>query len=175
MLNYVLKWGLILSGINIALTMLAYLLNMELLVTWWYGLLIFVLNIVLIVFISLKFRNLNGGYLTFKEAFLVTFGTMAAAGFVAIFFNILLYHVIDPELPGILQEMVINKTVSMMEKFNVDESIIEQTMDEMEAQSQFSLNKQLLSFIWVLLFDAVVALIIAAIIKKNKPLFSEEA
>jgi len=85
---------------------------------------------------------------------------------------IILYHVINPELPGKLQDAVIQKSVSMMQSFGVTQDKIDEQITKMQAEpGQFTLGNQIrgiaLSFIW----SAILAAILGLIIRKNPPPF----
>ena len=55
-INYneeVLKGGLIIAGVSILFTMVTYIVNVELMVEWWYGLLAIVISMGLVIYLSL--------------------------------------------------------------------------------------------------------------------------
>ena len=59
-INYneeVLKGGLIIAGVSILFTMVTYIVNVELMVEWWYGLLAIVISMGLVIYIGISFRN----------------------------------------------------------------------------------------------------------------------
>ena len=84
-------------------------------------------------------------------------------------FQILLYHAIDPELPAYLMEKAMENTAAMMEKFGVPESQMDVAMEEAAKQinDAFTIGNQLMSVLWSAIIWGIVALIIAAIIKRN--------
>ena len=62
-INYneeVLKGGLIIAGVSILFTMVTYIVNVELMVEWWYGLLAIVISMGLVIYIGISFRNATG-------------------------------------------------------------------------------------------------------------------
>ena len=97
-INYneeVLKGGLIIAGVSILFTMVTYIINVELMVEWWYGLLAIVISMGLVIYIGVSFRNVTGGYMSYKESLKFTFLVFTVSYIVGAMFNILLYNVID--------------------------------------------------------------------------------
>lgn len=156
--------GLVVSVI----TLLAYLIDKSLLANWWFGILLLPLPVITMVLAGLAIRKEKGS-LPFGEAFLNTFITGIVFSVVSVAFQILMYHVIDPELPAFLQEKAMENTAVMMEKFGVPEAQMDQAMEEAakSIEDTFKLGNQVLSIIWSAIFWGIVALIIAAIIKRN--------
>ena len=65
-INYneeVLKGGLIIAGVSILFTMVTYIVNVELMVEWWYGLLAIVISMGLVIYIGISFRNATQRFL----------------------------------------------------------------------------------------------------------------
>ena len=62
------KGGLIVGAVSIILTMLVYLFNIELMVKWWFGVLNLVISMGLLIFLGISFRNLMGGFISYKNA-----------------------------------------------------------------------------------------------------------
>lgn len=83
--------------------------------------------------------------------------------------NILLYHVIDPQLPELLVESQLESMLSMMDRFGAGDSITGDQLDEMREglEVNYTLSGQLKSFGIGLIIYAILALIIGAIIKKK--------
>ena len=70
-INYneeVLKGGLIVAGVSILVTMLTYIINVELMVAWWYGLIALAISMGLVIYIGISLRNAIGGYMSYKES-----------------------------------------------------------------------------------------------------------
>ena len=63
-INYneeVLKGGLIVAGVSILILMVTYIVNVEMMVEWWYGLISLAISIGLTIYIGVSFRNTIGG------------------------------------------------------------------------------------------------------------------
>ena len=60
-INYkeeVLKAGLIMAGVSIIMTMLVYLINIELMVSWWFGLLSLTLSMGVAIYLGISYSCL---------------------------------------------------------------------------------------------------------------------
>lgn len=172
--DFILKWGLIIGLVQCCLSLLSYLLGIEWMVSITFG----ILNIIVLiggpVYGAIAWKKQQGGYLVFKNAFLAIFIVFAASGFVLLGYNVLMYTVIDPEIPGQVKEAVMEKTFNMMERFGAPEESIEKTMEDLEAtEMEYSPSSLVKGYLTSWIWGALIALIGAAIIKKNKPLFEE--
>lgn len=156
--------GLVVSVI----TLLAYLIDKSLLANWWFGMIMLPIPVVAMVMAGIAIRKEKGS-LPFGEAFLNTFITGVIFSAISVIFQILLYHAIDPELPSFLMEKAMENTASMMEKFGVPESQMDEAMEEAAKSigDAFKVGNQLLSIFWSAIVWGIVALIVAAIIKRN--------
>ena len=168
--NHSLKFGFIIGIVGIIIGVLAYMAGESLMVKWWFGIIILVINIGLIIYSGLQYRASIGGYMNFKTAFSVTFLTFLVAGILGTIFTIILYQVIDPELPGRLTKAAIEQTEQMMSNFGAPQETIDEQMVAIEERmvNQFSLMGQIKGFGIALIIYAVVGLIIGAIIKKSE-------
>lgn len=172
--DYVLKCGLILGLIQCGLALLAYLMGLEWIVSFTFG----ILNILVLVagpiYCALRWKKQEGGFLDFKTAFLIIFIVFAASGFIALGYNVLMYTVIDPEIPAQIKEAVIERTFSMMERFGAPEEAIEKAIEDIEkTDMEFTPSSLIKGYFTSWLWGAIIALVGAAIIKKNRPIFEE--
>ena len=163
----VIKGGMLLGGVSILLTMTVYLINIELMVEWWFGILNLLISLILVIYLGINYRNINNGFISFGNAFKFSFLILIISYLVGIIFQILLYNIIDPSLPEVIKQL----TVEMMESFGTpDEAIdaaivgIEQGIEE--GTTPLGILK---STPWGTLFIAIFAAIASLIIKKNKP------
>jgi uncharacterized membrane protein (DUF106 family) len=168
--NHSLKFGFIIGIINIIIGVLAYMVGESLMVKWWFGLLILVINIGLVVYSGNQYRSSLGGFMNFKTAFSVTFLTLFIAGILGTIFNIILYHLIDPELPSRLLKAAMEQTEQMMTNMGAPADRIDQQMVMLEdkLENQFTLIGQIKSFGIGLIVYAVLSLILGAILKKSE-------
>jgi hypothetical protein len=108
--------------------------------------------------------------MNFKTAFSVTFITFFIAGIIGTIFNILLYQVIDPELPGRLATAAVEQTERMMTNMGAPADRIDEQLQSIEGRmnDQFSLMGQIKGFGIALIIYAVLSLILGAILKKSE-------
>jgi hypothetical protein len=171
-INHVIKWGVIVGLVGIVVSLLTYVLNESLLVKWWYGLLILAINVALIIYAGIEYRKLLGGYMSYKDAFLVTLLVMLFAGIIGQVFNIVLYFVIDPDLPNRLVKLTLEQTEQMLTRFGTPQESIDQTMEKMKTDmpARFTMAGQFKAFVtWGLGMTLVISAILALIVRKKEP------
>lgn len=168
---HALKSGLYVGIINALLTIILYVVDPTILANFGVGFGIILLNFVLVIVFGIQYRKEVGGYLSFGQAFLHGFLTFAVAGLIGILFNVLLYTVIDPDLPEVIAAAAMENTAEMLEGMGMAAGDIDAAMAEAEASTldQYSVAGMLMSYVWALIIYAIVALITGLIVKKNEP------
>ena len=68
-----LKGGLILAGVSILLTMLTYVIDVSLMVEWWFGVVSLLISMGLLIYLGINYRNDIGGILSYGDAFKFSF------------------------------------------------------------------------------------------------------
>lgn len=163
------NYGLVAGGILALVTALMYAVSTESFTKWWIGILTIVFVIIMGIISTAKSKSLLGGYMSFKEAFSSYFITVAVALFIGTLVGILLFTVVDPELADYLNERTIEITRDFMERFGAPESEIEKTLVELEGKNNYSALNQLKNYVFGLVFQAVLGLLVALIFKKKDP------
>lgn len=172
MFKYAIKWGLILGILSALITFLFYLAGPGSFANMWMGLIVFVFNVTVWVVLGVRYRKANGNVLEFKNAFTLLSIIILVSMAISTLFSILLFNVIDPAFADQVQEAIINSTVSMMEKFGAPEEEIDKTIEKLqESGNNFSASAMIRGFAWNILFSGIIALIIAAIIKRKPLIF----
>jgi hypothetical protein len=177
--------GLLLGVILMVLSIVSYYFITSMASSIWMisiGPIIFsvILPIVVAAAFCSDLRKKSGGFWTFKQAVTGIF-MMFLLGYVVnyIGYNLLFTKVIEPHAVEKTQTAVINATTSMMEKQGVDQDKIDQQTAKMqkqfEVQTDMSPVKVITSIAISLIFMFVLALIFAAIYKKDPPLFEPTA
>ncbi len=169
MRDFILKNGLVLGAIQVVMLFVSYLMGVDFMIQNWWGVLQILVSLGFVIYISIEFRKLQGGYATFKESFSVIFGMYAAAGFILTFFNIILYNFIDMELAQMVKEVLIEKTYEMMEGLGASDSMVDDVILELEKQDTFSVGTLAKGYFYNLPLYIIGSLVIAAFIKRNKP------
>lgn len=164
------KPGLTIGLISLAITYIAYFVNSSLLASGWFGLISLVIMIALIIYFGIQYRTEIGGFMTFGAAFNFSFITMVISGIVGLIGIILLYQVVDPSLPQVLADEAFQTSLDTMESFGASpDAIPPSQLEEMRQATAdgFTVMGQIKGFGFLLIFYAIVALILGAILKKR--------
>jgi len=165
-------YGIILGVISVLTTTLIYVIDLELFVNMWVGIIAIVINIIVGVILVSKTKKQLNNVISFKEAFTVYFIAAALGGLISIIFYYLLFNVIDPGAKATVQELTIKMTVGMMEKFGAPAESINTTVEELQKTDNYSLGSLVKGYFFGLIMNAVFGLILALIFK-SKPAYKE--
>lgn len=165
------NFGIITGVISVLITSSIYIVDLSLMTKWWLGLTILVVYIVIGCVLLAKTKKDLGGFMSFKEGFTTYFISALIGIAISVIFNILLFNVIDPEAAVTLKEMTLKSTADMMKNFGAPTSEIKKAIEKMEDYDQFSTLEQLKGSIWSIVGASIFGLILAAIFKKDKPVF----
>jgi hypothetical protein len=128
--------------------------------------------IVIAVLACRKAKSENDGYLEFKEALKISFGVLVASSLVTSIFSYLLYNYIDHPFGERMVQLTMEKTQQFMEKMGTPEEAIDKAMKDVTFENLFSLKKVFQGFMFGCILNFIISLIVAAIMKKNKPEFA---
>lgn len=134
----------------------------------WLG---YVIIITFAVLAGLKQRKENGGFLEFSQALKVTFSVFAIGFLLQTIFSYILLNFIDVSFREALTQRTMEKTEEMLRKFGASEDTIEQTIASANSTNSYSIGNQLLGYGIMCIVFFIIALIISAIIKRNRPAF----
>ncbi len=135
----------------------------------------FLITIVLLVLAPNSLKKNQGSYITFRDAFSVIVLSLLILSLISTASSLLVFQVLDRNLGDVLKETAIENSVKAFEMFNMSEEQIEKSIEAIEKQDLFSFMSHIRNFITWFLIYSVLGLIIAAIIKKNKPEFIEDS
>ncbi len=147
---------------------LLYVMDLEMLASFWIGLVIMVAFIVLGFVTVAKVKGLQGGFISFKEAFSAYIIPIAIGLLIPNLFLFVLFNFIDPEAAATLAEISLEKGVEMARSFGAPESEIDKMIEESGKENPYSLKNIFFGYAGVLLFTAVIGLIAALTMKNNK-------
>jgi hypothetical protein len=170
--------GLIIGGISVFLSIVYYIIDPLLQFTnIWMQLLGVVIVITLKVILAIDVRKKIGGFWPFGQAFQSLIIMSVFILLLSIIFGFILFKYVDTTLPVKISDATMEITSSRLEKLGVDQAKIDETMKpfsngEFEAKLAPTFKNELTNMGWGLLIYAIVDLIIAACIKKNRPLFA---
>jgi hypothetical protein len=169
--NHAAKWGGILALISIILTMLIYAVDYTLMAGFSFIIIITVVSIGFVIYAGINYRNSIGGYLPFGKAFLHGVMVFAVSGLIATIFNILLYFVIDPDLPQNLTEAIIANTEAFMAKMGAPQDQIDEALDKMreDMPANFTIGGLFWNYCKSLIWIAILSLITGLVVRKNRP------
>ena len=170
LMSHAVRSGVILAAISIVITLVVYLIDASMLVSFWMILLLLV-SLALVIYFGIQYRNQVGGFIGFGSAWKHGFFTLAIAGLIGTLFNLLLYNVIDPELPAYLTDVAAENAETMTRNFGGDQSVIDQAVEDTRERTKkgFTAVGLFTNFGIALIVYAVIALITGAIVKKNNP------
>ena len=173
MKDYILKNGLILGSISIILLVVSYAIGVDFFLNNTWSIIKGILPYVVLIFLVIEYKKLVGGYISFKETFTVTIGITVAGAFLSTFFSILLFNFIDPDFAVHLKDFTVEKLAVQLDQlpesnpmYSVMETLIEQTQEE----DIYSISNQASALFYSLFFHIIFSAIIAAFIKKDKPI-----
>ena len=177
MKDYILKNGLILGSISIILLLASYAIGVDFLLNDTWSIVKGIFPYIVLIFLVIEYKKLAGGYISFKETFTVTLGITVAGAFLSTFFSILLFNFIDPDFAVQLKDFTVEKLAVQLDQlpesnpmYSVMETLIEQTQEE----DIYSISNQASALFYSLFFHILFSAIIAAFLKKDKPIEMSE-
>jgi hypothetical protein len=161
--NSALRYGLILSAVGIISTVLQFMLGAK-----WIQWVAMLVNIgVLIYAVREHQRNNLGGFISFGRVFSFTFAANAISGAIGSIFNYIYVNFINPSV----MEDIVAQIRSDSERNNTPEEAIQMAVDYTTWMFT-SVGGIGVMFLFVLIFAAIVSVVLAAVLKRNRPLFS---
>lgn len=168
--SVVVPYGLFLGIALILITVLAYVIDLELFSKWYLTLISFLFVLGIGIAAVKKAKTLNtADHFSFKNAFTSFFLTVILGAFVSVLFQGLLFNVIDTEAAEYVQEMTMETSRSMMESFGAQQSQIDAAMAEAEGNNPLSWKNIFLGFAFTIVLYAILSLIVALIFKEKDP------
>jgi len=164
-LNYGLYLGIILVLISVAI----YAIDLKLMANLWLGIGMILFIIGMGVFATAKVKSHFNGILSFKDAFSAYFIATVVGVAISSIFSFILYTIIDPDAAEEIKKISVEATINMMEGFNAPAETIAKAVEEAEKVDQFSIGNTLKSLAYGAIFQAVIGLIVGAIMKRSDP------
>jgi hypothetical protein len=137
----------------------------------------FAISIVILVVMLKNFRTETGGYITFTNAFIFSLIALVVASFISGLFTFVFFKYFDPDHVKSILEAQMIWMEDFMVRNNVPDDEIDKALDGIAKQMDDanSLKQTIKWFGIMVIINAVIALIIAAIMKKNRGVFEEPA
>lgn len=125
---------------------------------------------IILIIAGFQIRKQNGGYLPFKEAIQFTFLSYVIAAFLTAVGTYVLFVLIDQSLTDRLFRAGIEKNRILMERMHASKEDIEKFLeDAAKNKSETNLKNIFLGLGIELIKDFVISMVIAIIIRKEKP------
>jgi hypothetical protein len=171
LVSHAIRHGAIMAIISIIITLLFYAIDYALLADWKIGILFLLIFLGYVIYAGINYRNSIGGFLSYGKAFQHGFLVLASAGLISILFQMLLYNVIDPDMPQKLADITVENTEKMMAGFGAPQDAIDKQLDQMkeEMPKRFQPMGLLISYLWALLIYAIISAITSIFVKRNEP------
>lgn len=163
-------YGVYLGLISVVLTLIVYILGLvgESYVTW----VSLAISIAFVSWVMINFRDKqNGGFMAYKQGVGVGFMTFLIGGIISSIFTFVLFKFIDPGLV----EQIVQKSLDEAIQKNPE---IEGNMEMVEKWTRMFVNPPAMAIMGVVssaIGGIIISLILAAIFKKEKPLFEAQA
>ena len=173
-MNRAVKSGLFLGLISIIISLLVYLIEPTYFVKWWFQLVVLLISICLVIYFGIQYRkNEQDNVLTFKGAYINSLVIFIVGGVLGMFFSMLLFLVIDPDLPSVLTEASIQQSYEMMRNFGAPDEAIDDAIEQIknDIPESFTVGGMLKNTALSTIFYLLLSLLTAAFIKKKKPEF----
>lgn len=117
---------------------------------------------------ALAQKKANGGWLEFQAALKTSFTVFVLALAAQTLFTWLLLNIIDTHFKNALTQAIFEKTEAVMKKFGLSDDQMERAMTSERSKDQFSLSRMILGLAFNCIVHFIIALLIAAIVKKKK-------
>ncbi|HVW95094.1 MAG TPA: DUF4199 domain-containing protein [Mucilaginibacter sp.] len=169
------KHGLLIGVVAIVLNAALFVIDPVMQFTaWWLSILILIIIIVLLVLLGIDVRKKIGGYWTFGEAFKSLFIMGVILSVMTIVYNFVIFKYVDPQLPEKANAALLESLTTRLSNANLSQDQIDQYTKtfqngEFIAKIRPTLANELKAFVTGLIMHIIIALIIAACIKKKAP------
>ncbi len=165
-------YGIILGVFSVLVTTLIYAIDITLFTKWWVGVLSLLVYLAIGIVLLINTKKQLNNVISFKEAFTTFFLAAIIGSTISVIFNILLFNVIDPSAKETVQQLTMEYTSEMMQKFGARASDVNEALAKMAETDNYSPLNQLKGLVFSFVFSAILGLILALIFK-SKPAYRE--
>ena len=169
-----LKNGLIIAIVFVVISLAMHLIDPMMAYTnYWISFVLLIVFVSLLVYAGSTIRKEAGGYWTFGEAFKSFLVMSLIICLISTLYNVLLMGVIDPGLPERAGAAIDEKTSEFMLSMGMTEDQVEQEIAKASGADRLrvTVKNTITSFGVMLAIYGVLSLILAAILKKQPPVF----
>lgn len=162
------KFGVIYGVVSIIISLIIYLIKPALFANLWLPFLLLLIPIFFMAQAISGAKVANEGYIDFGAAFVQGLGTAFIGTVISMVFTYILYNFIDTNLEEFVKsELIVN--LSGLEEL-VGEVQFDRSVEDIESKDMASIGATIQNILGGTLFGAIIALIVAAIMKKNRPM-----
>lgn len=169
LLHSSIRAGVILGFISTGFTYSVYFIDFSLLASGLVGFGSLAIILGVVIYSGIQYRNELGGFMTFDRSFNFSFIALVTSALISSIASILLFNVIDPNLPIALGNVQLEKTLAMMDRFGMGSKMSIEQMNEIRLKlyDNFKVAGVVNTFGLLILGSTFFALIIGAFIKKK--------
>lgn len=161
-----LKWGLIFAIISIVFTTVFYITDLW--TNYWIMFLFGAAVTITMQYMAMsEYKKLNGGFMSYGEGLGLGTLTVATSSLVSILYDTIYKKFIDTNIAKRMLDM----TEEQYQKMGMSEAQITESMEKAEQMNNSGLSF-LFGILGAMLIGFIIALIVSAIVKKDKPVFS---
>ncbi|MBS9525030.1 DUF4199 domain-containing protein [Litoribacter ruber] len=163
------KTGIVLGLITVVAYFILYFIDSTLLASGYVGLVLVAVMVGVIMIFGIEYRKELGGYMTFGVAFQFVFIALLISSLISTGGNVLLFHIIDPNLPTVLADAQMESTLAIMERFGGAGAIGGEEIDKLREgfYDNYTIVGMIKSLGVSVIISAILALILGAILKKR--------
>lgn len=167
-----LSYGIISAIVTILFLVLLYMGGVEWFVSpvAYFG---WAIPIVFAVIAALAQKKLNGGYLNFSDALKGIFLVFVLNALGSTLFSYIMFNFVDVPFREALSQKTAEMMEEMMRKFGASDDDIDKAVEDSFKGNPYSAGKMALGFAFTCIIWFIIALIVAAIVKRRKPEFPE--
>jgi len=171
-LNHAAKWGAILAAIGIVMIILLYVIDYTTMVQLKFLGIVLLVDIAVIIYAGIDYRNLGGRYISYGTVWKHAFVLIFVSTIIYTLFNMLLYKVIDTELPQRLTDAAVENQRTMMQGFGAPEDQIEQGIQQAKErmEDQYTIFGMIKGVGIFMIIWAVIISLTSLIVRKNEPI-----
>jgi hypothetical protein len=172
LMNHGLRWGVIVGIVSILWTVALYAIDYTVMVQLKMLFVSLAIYVGFAIYAGIDYRKAAGGYLSYGKAWQHAMIIFASSALISTLFGLLLYNVIDPELPAKLTDASLDNSRAMMQGFGMPESQIDTELEKARERTanQFTPAGMAMGYGIILIVSAVLALITSIFVKKNEPM-----
>lgn len=149
---------------------LAYFLDLDMFVNFWYGISIYFIAIIFGTIAVIKTKVSLNGFLSFKNAFSVYFLSILIGLTISSLLSYIIFNFMDTDSAEILKEKSIEKMIEVLDQIKKSQEEIDTAVNTAKSGNLYSISNVFQGLIFNYLVPlSIIGLLIAAAMQKSKP------